>query len=506
MTTCMKTHVNLEQQTDKYRNRFPKSMLISFDDPRKRLRQAVNSILSDNFMIILTLLMLPIIIVPIFTTLSQEILDFFEICDILIIAIFIIEYVSKLYLAQDRRSHFKSSMHILDLIIILLPFIELFPALNISGSPTLLLRLLRLPRAFIVGSRGVVSRLRSNDIVEKISKPELVTNIRGLDSNLDLIKDQMDWSQLESCCNDKEQEWLDISDLSENDYSMLGRFLKISEQHIRSRLTEDGYPRIDYLEKLSIILFHLCDLKFPDKDYRYTTIEKNRIMIICNDTDIITVSNNRVNLFENIKNEIKQKNFQDSMKNNESFVLSVLYGILEYDIKRYKNIFSEIELEIHKMENLPRAQTPSDFLERIFQFKKEVSNLSSDLDHLKNLLHNIVSRRVPLRGFNQSWGEFFDILLDEASYLYESTNTAKENVLSIIDLHISRTSYETNQVMKVLAVITCLGVIPSIIGGLLGENLIDLPFPFYLWQIVAFVLMGMFFVAYIFYKLGWMKS
>ena len=502
----MKNQYKLEQQLKKNQNLVPKSLYIPFNDPRKKFRDAVNAILSDNFMIVLTLLMVPIIIIPIFATLSQDVLDFFEACDILIICIFIFEYTLKLYFAQDRWSHFKAGMHILDLIIIILPFIEFFPMFNISGSPTLLLRLLRLPRALIVGSRSVVTRLHSNEIAEETTKPESITQIRSLDSQFTGVQEGMNWDQLESCCNDISQQWLDIYDINEQDFQRFGKFLKISEQHIRSRLLEDGYPRIDYLEKLSIILIHLCDLRFPDENYRYTTIEKTSIMIICNDNDIITLSNNHVNLFENISEEIKQKSLRDTKNKEDSFVLNVLYGIIQFIIKKYKNILDDIDIEIHKMENLPRAQTPSDFLERIFQFKKEVSNLSSDLNHLKVLLNNIVSRRVPLRAFNQSWQEFFDILLDEVSYLHESANTAKENVLSIIDLHINRTSYETNSVMKVLAVITCLAVVPSIIGGLLGENLIDMPFPAYLWQIVFFVFIGMLFIAYIFYKLGWMKS
>ena len=68
------------------------------------------------------------------------------------------------------------------------------------------------------------------------------------------------------------------------------------------------------------------------------------------------------------------------------------------------------------------------------------------------------------------------------------------------------TSYEMNKVMRVIAVITCLALIPSLVSGLLGMNVLGVPIPVHVWQIVSmtFIMMGC--VAWIFYKLGWMRT
>jgi regulation of enolase protein 1 (concanavalin A-like superfamily) len=44
------------------------------------------------------------------------------------------------------------------------------------------------------------------------------------------------------------------------------------------------------------------------------------------------------------------------------------------------------------------------------------------------------------------------------------------------------TTYEMNKVMRVLPVITCLALIPASVSGIFGENLIDAPWGFHLWQ------------------------
>jgi hypothetical protein len=51
-------------------------------------------------------------------------------------------------------------------------------------------------------------------------------------------------------------------------------------------------------------------------------------------------------------------------------------------------------------------------------------------------------------------------------------------------------------------VLTSISVIPVAISGLLGTNLLDVPFGDYLWQLSFVIAIGMAFAAYSFIKLG----
>jgi len=99
----------------------------------------------------------------------------------------------------------------------------------------------------------------------------------------------------------------------------------------------------------------------------------------------------------------------------------------------------------------------------------------------------------------------FDYLYAESGYLYESTQNIKESLISLIELHTNTGSYDMNKVMKVIAVITCLAIIPSIIGGLLGVNLTEGNFPIKLTEIFFIVFSLMILGSYAFYKMGWLK-
>jgi Mg2+ and Co2+ transporter CorA len=477
----------------------PRSLYAPAKDPRGSLREKVDDVFSDKFMIFLSVILVPIILLPFAVPLNATILNFFGICDDIILILFITEYISKLYLAQNRWNHFKSPWHIVDLIIVALPFIQFIPLTGLSntGSWSLLLRLLRLPRALAVGGRAVAGR-RNNVSVSSEIEEAPATTIRQVGS--DLIKHDLSWSELEAHVADRsKQEWLDIHNVSDEGFTKLSTILKIAEPHFKSGIMDDIYPHIDYIQKSSFIFLQSGELKYPENEANYLTISRSGVIVICNGTKIITLSRHSV-VLDQVLESVNQT------KKEGGFVVPVLYGILERMLSDYRGILSEIEIETLKISGTPRSKLPRDFLGRIYQLEKEVSRLVSNLVHFKDMLSIIISKNVPLEGFDKNAEEAFQVLQDSAAYLNEISHDLIENLKSIIELYINQTSFETNKILKILAVVTSVSVIPSAIGGLMGMNLLDVPFPAYLWQVCFVIGVGMSLAVYTFYKLGWLKT
>ena len=62
-----------------------------------------------------------------------------------------------------------------------------------------------------------------------------------------------------------------------------------------------------------------------------------------------------------------------------------------------------------------------------------------------------------------------------------------------------------NRVMRVLAILSALGLVPAVVGGLLGMNLIDNPWPATLPQVAFGVAWAMLFALYLFFAKGWIR-
>ena len=92
-----------------------------------------------------------------------------------------------------------------------------------------------------------------------------------------------------------------------------------------------------------------------------------------------------------------------------------------------------------------------------------------------------------------------------ADYLYETVVNIRDEVLSVMELHLNIVSFDMNRVMRVLAVVSVLGLIPAVIGGLFGMNLIDNPWPFTLPQVAFAISFGMVVGLYLFFVKGWLR-
>ena len=154
-------------------------------------------------MIFLSLILIPIILIPFAVDLSSSVLSFLDICDVFIVILFGVEYLSKLFNARDRLKHFASPWHLLDLIIVVLAFVQYIPLLGLStiGSPSLLLRLLRLPRAFVVGGRAIASRrVTTPCLCNTVNLPDTI--IRQVDSDLKTTHN-LTWDELKVHISEK---------------------------------------------------------------------------------------------------------------------------------------------------------------------------------------------------------------------------------------------------------------------------------------------------------------
>jgi len=92
--------------------------------------------------LVLSVLWLPVLVVPFIVHVSTGVADTFAAIDYLVWAVFVVEYLTKLYLSPSRAGYFKH--HLLDLAVVAVPLLR----------P---LRLLRLVRLFDLGRVGVVA-------------------------------------------------------------------------------------------------------------------------------------------------------------------------------------------------------------------------------------------------------------------------------------------------------------------------------------------------------------
>lgn len=361
-------------------------------------------------------------------------------------------------------------------------------------------RLSRIMRIVPVRGRIADREVHHPVVVHKEVERAHVIDARVMDSALENVFEHVSLSEAKKYLSSPSHTWVDITCVSESCYDELAEALGVPRFLLETELVDESYPRIDYFEYYSMIFARIPETRILQEGTKRLIVSRLGLLIICYGQNIITISKHETSLFYRVIEKAKKYHHP-----GEPLVVSVLYSILKYILGKDEQIISTLERELMRLESIPLREQSPDFLEATFHLRKEVNQIVPSLLHVKEVGAVITSKRVALEGFSERHERLFDAFLDEATYLHETAQNAREDLLSLIDLYINATSYQMNKVMRIIAVITCLGIIPAL-AALLGSNVIGSPWGWHLWEVFAVVGVIMLAMAWVSYRMGWLKG
>lgn len=475
-------------------------------------REAVYRIFNDDVMIGLVAVLALAVIFPVFDPdLSSGMKVILDYVNYIVIGAFIAEYVLKLYVEDKSRISFVTDpLHVLDIFIIIIALLDFsslalsIPIISNSGELSPMLRLLRLLRIPLRGllALGLASKAKTiEDNKKKPNEPALdrLLKISTLDEEGNTSGYSKGTLSLEK---DGKPLWVDFQEITKDDLSYIEEITEISGEEIKKKLIEGSFPRIDRIGEIPSIL--LLDSRIENKSDLNTEIISPRMLVVLKDANIITLTTDKSELFTRVdqpKDQINEKNL----------VVEVLCSLLQLKINDYGKIIQEIENKISEFERIPIDKTSPEFLHKTFLFKKDIQQVSDNLWHFHQVLDQIITKEDLLNlGINENHRRNINMLHSESKYICRTARNVKESLDTLIELHINTVSYDLNRVMKIIAVITCLAIIPSVIGGLLGVNLVmesgkSIGFQLYIPEVVFLVCSLMLLGLYAFYKMGWLR-
>ena len=181
------------------------------------------------------------------------------------------------------------------------------------------------------------------------------------------------------------------------------------------------------------------------------------------------------------------------------------YRVLASLRDRYQDVTPRYKDEILGLDELRVNDRGAQFLRDAFRLQREIASASADLWRLKGVVDKLANGKAPLPGVDAKNEPFLDNVLGEIREIEQDFDTLKEEVKSLMELHMNITSFEMNKFMKLLAIVGFLGLIPSVAGGLLGMNVIGNPWSITLGQVAFGIAMGMAIALYVFAIKGWLR-
>lgn len=430
---------------------------------------------------------------PILFDVSPRVSDALENAQWTIIGLFAVEYLTAFVCTKQRLAFLINPWRLLDLFTIVVPLLTLLPSISGALRSSPILRLVRLIRVVTMGVRasGAVVRegVRQASAATRTG-PATIERVRARNHS----PAPATWQELLQWVRAPASDgWYHVSSPSSSDLDSIASSTDIPSALLKAHLLGTGYPHVESLGRYAGFFVWLPELQGNGQ------VERKGIYLLIGADHLLSFSNQPTSLLKEIA-------LGSSDSDTAPFSTRTAALFLRTVLQQSEKLVSHFETELHALEETPVRDSREAFFERTFRLKKELSATQSDLWRLKNLLSELSSdrARLPGAGAGSDNAEFVRLSSD-ADYLYETIVNIREEVLSLIDLHLNIVSFDMNRVMRVLAVVSVLGLIPGVVGGLFGMNLADNPWPFTLPQVAFSVVLGMIVTLYLFFVKGWLR-
>jgi len=451
--------------------------------------------LSEAVMGFLALAALALAMIPVLFAVSPGVDRALDVCEWAIVMVFALEYGVHLALGERRRAFVLEPWRLLDLVIILGPLISLLPQVSDSLRSTPVLRLLRLARAVAFGARAGGAVLREG-VRQQAAIESGPLRVSVLNDGQESRPQPGAWKEFLRWVADPTRAWYHVSSLRPEQFAEVAAAAGLAPSFLEAGLSEASFPHIEPCGRFSCLFMWWPSARPGSR----VAVERVGALLLSTDRAVISLSRHPVNLQAIIAEALPALNLPAL-----PFPARMIYTLLHLMVRRHEEVAGHLERDLRTLEDLPVRDSSPSFFERTFRLKRELSAAKADLWRLKGVLTSLTEGRVEMQGIGPEHRAVFRTLADEADYLHATVDGIREGVLSLIELHLNIVSFDMNKFMRLLAVVSVLGLIPAVVGGLFGMNLADNPWPLTLPQVTFGVSMGMLLCLYIFFVKGWLR-
>ena len=287
--------------------------------------------------------------------------------------------------------------------------------------------------------------------------------------------------------------WIKATDPTAEEITQLENW-GIEPDLITYSLDQDEMARVERDDDYTLILLRIPHFQGGTHDIPYTTIPMG---IIIKDNLIATICRYESHITRMLTNG-KYRGFKTAKRYR-----FVLYVLLE-TATRYLTYLREISRAADKVEDQLQKSTRNRELLELLKFQKSLVYFTTALRSNGVMMERLQRMRM----FNQ-YEEDEDLLEDvltENQQAIQTTNIQTEILSSTMDTFASIISNNLNAVMKVLATLTIVVSLPTLVASFYGMN-VSLPgegHPFAFLAIFCFSLALTSIAAFIFYKRDWL--
>jgi len=150
------------------------------------------------------------------------------------------------------------------------------------------------------------------------------------------------------------------------------------------------------------------------------------------------------------------------------------YAMLDMIVDNYFTVMEKLGDQMEEVEEeVLRGSNPRS-LSRINQLRKELIILKRNFSPVRELVNGFLRSESDL--LEDQTTKYFKDVYDHIVQALDLSENYRDIIMSMQDLHINNVNLRMNEVMKVMAIVTCLLAPATVIGGIFGMNFDTIPY------------------------------
>lgn len=290
--------------------------------------------------------------------------------------------------------------------------------------------------------------------------------------------------------------WINLDGLKKSDIDRICDHFGIHPLIAEDILSSGQRPKMDELNHL---MFCLLNMLYLNKEV--ISVESEQISIVLGNNFVLSFQEDASrDVFDLLRQKIKIKG--SKVRDAKSDYL--FYALIDLIVDNYFVVMEKLGEKIEGVEEdiLHRADTRT--LAKINYLRKELIFLKRSISPVREMINGILRSETNL--IEEKTERYFKDIYDHIVQANELAENYRDMMINLQDLYLSNVNLKMNEVMKVMAVVTCLLAPATVIGGIFGMNFIKIPWlhnPNGFFIAVGLMLIIPVWMIWIFKKRGW---
>jgi magnesium transporter len=294
----------------------------------------------------------------------------------------------------------------------------------------------------------------------------------------------------------KHVSWINIDGIRRKEVEAISEHYGIHPLIAEDILSINQRPKMDEVDN---ILYCLLNMLYYNENTG--TVEVEQISIVLGKNFVITFQEDpQRDVFNPIREKLKMPNSKLRQRGADY----LCYSMLDLIVDSYFFVMEKLGDRIEQVEEEVIRNSNTRSLAKINQLRKEMIVLKRNIAPVRDLIGGIIRSESEL--LNERTTKYFKDVHDHIIQAYDLSENYRDVMISMQDLYINNVNLKMNEVMKVMAVVTCLLAPATVIGGIFGMNFETIPLLHNKWGFlvsVAAMLLIPLWMLRAFRKRGW---